>query len=163
MQQQNIEILIPLVSRYVHKRAIGSLRQAMQNADDASCVQIANIPYKNPMVVLMCSIFLGHFGIDRFLMADTSVGIVKILCWVIAVTLFTVGSAILNLFCLIVGSILMLFVFVWWIVDIATLYHTAYVWNYYRILDVCKITFFGEVKISNPYIVEGASTPKQLN
>lgn len=154
MDKQHVDIMLPLLSKYLHKRAIPSVRQAMELAENANCVEIANIQYKNPMIILLCSIFLGHLGIDRFLMADSSSGIVKLIGWVLCSALLSVGLALLNIILIIVGSILYIAMLVWWILDIVFLAHQAYIWNYYRILDVCKITFFGDKKICNPYINE---------
>ena len=154
MDKQHVDIMVPLLSKYLHKRAIPSVRQAMEQADDADCVEIANIQYKNPMLILLCSIFLGHLGVDRFLMADSSSGIVKLIGWVLCTALLSAGLALLNIVLIVLGSILWVAMFVWWIIDIAVLANQAYLWNYYRILDVCKITFFGDRKICNPYINE---------
>ena len=40
---------------------------------------ILSIHFKNPILVLMLSIFLGYYGVDRFYLGDTGMGVGKLL------------------------------------------------------------------------------------
>lgn len=169
MDKQHVDIMLPLLSKYLHKRAVDSARQAMEQADQSACRELVNIPYKNPVLILLASIFWGHFGVDRFLMGDICTGIVKIVMLLIGVPLVSAGSVLivnaefasLGLALVVIGSLVSIALVAWWIVDIVTLHYKAYVWNYYRILDVCKITFFGDVRVSNPYIAYKVEVSKK--
>lgn len=37
--------------------------------------------FKDPTTMLILSIFLGGFGVDRFLIGDTTMGVVKLAAW----------------------------------------------------------------------------------
>ena len=57
-----------------------SLRQRLSQLDDSQANQViaaANI--KNPTTALILSIFLGSFGVDRFYIGNTGLGIGKLL------------------------------------------------------------------------------------
>lgn len=42
-------------------------------------VQVMSLSLKNPTTILLISIFLGGWGIDRFMIGDTGLGIAKLL------------------------------------------------------------------------------------
>ena len=61
-----------------------SLRQRLSQLDDSQANQViaaANI--KNPTTALILSIFLGGFGVDRFYIGNTGLGIGKLLTTVL--------------------------------------------------------------------------------
>ena len=55
------------------------MRDQLMRIDESRLFVIQSVDYKDPTVMLIISIFLGHLGIDRFLLEDTTMGIFKLL------------------------------------------------------------------------------------
>ncbi|MBP5444198.1 MAG: TM2 domain-containing protein [Treponema sp.] len=55
------------------------LRQKMVQVDDSRYATLSSFEFKDPTTMLLISIFLGEFGIDRFMLGDTGMGILKLL------------------------------------------------------------------------------------
>lgn len=55
------------------------LKKAIEKADDNKEEDLMMVKTYNPVTVLLLSIFLGAFGIDRFYIKDTGIGIGKLL------------------------------------------------------------------------------------
>ena len=71
-----------------------SLRQRLSQLDDSQANQViaaANI--KNPTTALILSIFLGRFGVDRFYIGNTGLGIGKLLTTVL-LAIITLGLSL---------------------------------------------------------------------
>ncbi len=59
------------------------LKEKLAAADDAKFELITSTKLKNPVVLLVISLFLGFLGVDRFMLGNIGYGIVKILfCWI---------------------------------------------------------------------------------
>lgn len=54
------------------------LRQQLENADDSKYATIVSLQFKNPTTALILSLFLGGYGIDRFYIGDTGLGVGKL-------------------------------------------------------------------------------------
>ena len=55
------------------------LREKLLAMDDARFGLLASIELKDPTTLLLISIFLGSLGIDRFMLGDTGMGVLKLL------------------------------------------------------------------------------------
>jgi TM2 domain-containing membrane protein YozV len=55
------------------------IREKMVQANDSRYATISSIELKDPTTMLLVSIFLGGLGVDRFMMGDTGMGILKLL------------------------------------------------------------------------------------
>ena len=51
----------------------------MKTIDEEKFSIISTVELKDPMTILLVSIFLGSLGIDRFMIGDTGMGILKLL------------------------------------------------------------------------------------
>lgn len=63
----------------------------MQEVDDEKFSLISALEYKDPMTILLVSIFVGSLGIDRFMLGDTGMGILKLLTMGLCGVLTIVG------------------------------------------------------------------------
>ena len=71
-----------------------SLRQRLSQLDDSQANQvIAAANVKNPTTALILSIFLGGFGVDRFYIGNTGLGIGKLLTTVL-LAIITLGLSL---------------------------------------------------------------------
>ena len=65
--------------KYLPADKIVFIKQKMQEVDDEKFSLISALEYKDPMNILLVSIFVGSLGIDRFMLGDTGMGILKLL------------------------------------------------------------------------------------
>ena len=47
--------------------------------DESKFTMVSTVELKDPTTILLVSIFLGTLGIDRFMLGDTGMGILKLL------------------------------------------------------------------------------------
>ena len=95
---------------YFPKEAIDDLMETLIDCDEDAFKKIKKAHLKNPTLILIISILLGIYGIDRFLIGDYAMGILK---------LFTGGG-----------------VFLLWIGDIFNIRQSAMEYNYYKIKNM---------------------------
>lgn len=55
------------------------IRQMLASADDATWARLQALKFDNPTVILIVSIFAGGLGIDRFMIGDVGMGVLKLL------------------------------------------------------------------------------------
>lgn len=55
------------------------IREKMAQIDDSRYATISSVELKDPTTMLLVSIFLGELGVDRFIMEETGMGILKLL------------------------------------------------------------------------------------
>ena len=66
------------LGRNVPQERVYELQQALINAPDEKYGIVAAIPTKDPLVVTLVSVFAGGLGIDRFLLGDIGLGVLKL-------------------------------------------------------------------------------------
>ncbi len=54
------------------------IQEQLKNVDDSKLILISAMEYHDPNVMLLVSIFLGTLGVDRFLMGDIGMGLLKL-------------------------------------------------------------------------------------
>ena len=70
---------VELNKKFFPKEKLNMLKQKMFAADDAKYDLLFTIGLNNPTVITVTSVFLGGWGIDRFLIGDVGMGAVKML------------------------------------------------------------------------------------
>lgn len=79
MEQQKIDMFIMTNKKYFPEEKMMFLRERLKSADDERFALLSTVEFKDPTTILLVSIFLGTFGIDRFMLGDTGMGILKLL------------------------------------------------------------------------------------
>lgn len=79
MDQQKLDMYIMTNQKFFPAEKIPALREKLAMADDAKFAVISAISLKDPTTILILSILLGGWGIDRFMVGDTGMGILKLL------------------------------------------------------------------------------------
>jgi hypothetical protein len=79
MEKSKIDLYITTNAKYFEPSAIPIIRQKMENAPDEALLTLQATELKDPTTVLLISIFLGSLGIDRFMIGETGMGILKLL------------------------------------------------------------------------------------
>lgn len=79
LDQQKIDMYIMTNQKYFPEEKIVYLKDKLRTMDDEKFSLISTIELKDPTTLLLVSIFLGVLGIDRFMLGDTGMGILKLL------------------------------------------------------------------------------------
>ncbi|NLM50355.1 MAG: TM2 domain-containing protein [Clostridiaceae bacterium] len=79
MDQNKIDMYIMSNQKYFPAEKIVYLKEKLKNIDDQKFALLQSIELKDPTVILVISIFLGSLGIDRFMIGDIGMGILKLL------------------------------------------------------------------------------------
>lgn len=79
MEKSKIDLYLTTNAKYFEPSAIPIIRQKLEKADDEALLTLQATDLKDPTTVLLISIFLGGFGIDRFMIGDTGMGVLKLL------------------------------------------------------------------------------------
>lgn len=78
MEKNQASQLIALYGGRFPEYALRDIYTQLENMDfSEASIRMAHT--KDPIVVLLISIFLGQFGIDRFYIGDTTMGVLKLI------------------------------------------------------------------------------------
>ena len=79
LDQQKIDMYVMTNQKYFPAEKIVYLKDKLRTMDDDKFSLISTIELKDPTTLLLISIFLGTLGIDRFMLGDTGMGVLKLL------------------------------------------------------------------------------------
>ena len=95
MDQQKIEMYLFSIKKYIPEKNMVYLRDRLLDVDESKLTYLSSIEMKDPTTLLLISLFLGGFGVDRFMLEETGMGVLKLLtggvCGILSIIdLFTV-------------------------------------------------------------------------
>ncbi len=79
MEKNKVDLYLTTNAKYFEPSAIPILRQKLENASDDLLITLQSCDLKEPTTILLVSIFLGSLGIDRFMIGDIGIGVLKLL------------------------------------------------------------------------------------
>ena len=79
MDQQKLDMFIMTNHKYFPSEKIIYLKDKLKNIDDDKYSLLSTLELKDPTTLLLVSLFLGSFGVDRFMLGDTGMGVLKLL------------------------------------------------------------------------------------
>ena len=79
MEQQKVDMFIMTNGSYIPEEKVPFVRESLLSLDDSKWAMVSTIQFKNPTTALILSIFLGVWGVDRFYIGSTGVGVGKLL------------------------------------------------------------------------------------
>ncbi|MBQ7897484.1 MAG: TM2 domain-containing protein [Clostridia bacterium] len=79
MDAQKVDLFVMTNQKYLPAEKIVFLKQKLIEADESKFALASSIDFKEPTNILLVSLFLGPLGIDRFMLGDTGMGILKLL------------------------------------------------------------------------------------
>mgnify|MGYP002516875731 CR=1 FL=1 len=78
MEQQKVDQYMMTNAKYFPEEKIVYVKEKLRTMDESKFSLITTIPFKDPTTIFVVSLFLGVFGIDRFMLGDTGKGIGKL-------------------------------------------------------------------------------------
>lgn len=99
MDSQKVDMFVMANQKYFPAEKIVFLKQKLSEADENKFMMASSIELKNPSTMLIISILLGGLGVDRFMMGDIGMGILKLLtlgaCFILYfIDIFTIQKKI---------------------------------------------------------------------
>lgn len=79
MDKQKIDLYLTTNAKYFEASAIPIIRGKLEKADENTLLTVQACELKDPTLILILSIFLGSLGIDRFMIGDIGMGVLKLL------------------------------------------------------------------------------------
>lgn len=79
MDQQKVDMYIMTNQKYFPAEKIMLIKERLLTLDEQRFQMVSMIELKDPTTLLLISIFIGGLGIDRFMIGDTGMGILKLL------------------------------------------------------------------------------------
>ncbi len=79
LDQNKIDMYIMTNQKYFPAEKMVYLREKLSTMDENKFALLSSLELKDPTVMLVVSIFLGSLGIDRFMLGDTGMGVLKLL------------------------------------------------------------------------------------
>ena len=79
MESNKVSAYLLNLDKYVPNNKKIVLKNALSKASPESEENLSQVKLTDPVVVLICSIFLGIFGVDRFMIGDIGLGVCKLL------------------------------------------------------------------------------------
>ena len=78
MEQQKVDMFMMMNNKYFPESQITFIRERLLAADDNKASMLHALQFKDPTISLIISLFIGGWGIDRFYIGDTGLGIGKL-------------------------------------------------------------------------------------
>ena len=79
LDQGKVDMYFMTNAKYFPEEKALYLKEKLRTMDEEKFSLLSTITLKDPTTLLLVSIFLGTLGIDRFMLGDTGMGILKLL------------------------------------------------------------------------------------
>lgn len=79
VEKQKVDMYIMSNQKYFPSEKIMFLREKMYAMSESRFASLSAIELKDPTTILLVSLFLGGLGVDRFMLKDIGMGVLKLL------------------------------------------------------------------------------------
>ena len=79
MDSQKVDLFIISNSKYFESHQLFQIKERLLQMDESKWAVVQTMQFKDPTISIIISVFLGSWGIDRFIIGDTGLGIGKLL------------------------------------------------------------------------------------
>lgn len=74
-----MDMFVMSSAKFFESNHLNVIRERLLNIDDSKWTIISTMQLKDPTTTLVVSLLVGTFGVDRFMIGDTGLGIGKLL------------------------------------------------------------------------------------
>ena len=79
MEKHKVDMYVMNNAKYFDSSSIPFIRQRLESMSDESFMTLQSIEFKDPTTLLIISILVGSLGVDRFMLGETGMGVLKLL------------------------------------------------------------------------------------
>ncbi len=79
MEQQKVDLFLMQRGECFPPEQIPIIRQKLMDLDENKAMMIQAVDYRNPTLMLVLSILVGSLGVDRFMLGDIGLGVLKLI------------------------------------------------------------------------------------
>lgn len=79
MEQSKIDMFVMANKDYFTNQQLILIKERLANLSDDKANALMSATFKNPTTVLILSIILGCYGIDRFVLGEVGLGVLKLI------------------------------------------------------------------------------------
>jgi TM2 domain-containing membrane protein YozV len=79
MDSKKVDMFIMSNGKFFEIHQINTIKDRLNEVDDSKWAMLSTAQFKDPTTTLIVSLLVGSFGIDRFMIGDTGLGIGKLL------------------------------------------------------------------------------------
>lgn len=79
MTQEKIQMYLMSNQNKFDSSQLPIITEYLQRADDDKLMLLSSVKYKDPTIMLVISLFFGGLGVDRFMLGETGMGVLKLL------------------------------------------------------------------------------------
>lgn len=79
MDQQKVDWFFLSKNGYFPPEQVMSMRERMLQMEDGKAFMLQSIGFKDPTIMLIISILVGELGVDRFMLGDIGLGVLKLI------------------------------------------------------------------------------------
>ena len=79
MDTTKLDMFIMTNQKYLPAEKIVFVKEKLKNIEEDRFALVSSVEFNDPTTILLVSIFLGSWGIDRFMLGDTGMGVLKLL------------------------------------------------------------------------------------
>ena len=79
MDSQKIDVFFASKAKYFQADKIIIMKEKLKVADDSRFEVLSAVDLKDPLMMFLISFFVGGLGIDRFMLGEIGMGILKLL------------------------------------------------------------------------------------
>lgn len=79
MDSRNVDMFLMTHGKYFSNEKLPLIKSRLESMNEDSLILVSSCEFKDPKIIFIISLFFGSLGIDRFLIGDTGMGILKLL------------------------------------------------------------------------------------